>query len=198
MQASDDQQQRQQQQFGYSSQQDDEGHGQELDIFQYKGGEQDYGEELGYREMGNYHMRQAPRFAFDNYEVPAKRSQIQKFEVASKIAINKLVDLKLISNENADTFADDFIRRISQTYCTMNGGAFALVFCCCDTLRKEFILDKVTGYISWKDITEYIKDPSQVEDSDQYSFREYIKDYGITIADLIRYLEYARINYKLE
>jgi hypothetical protein len=151
----------------------------------------EFGQERNVRDRVAFKLA---RYEMDEYTHPSKRSIAQKFEIQAKIAINKLIDMKLTDEESAERFLNDFIKPISNNSNTMNGGAFALVFCCCDWYKKPptFIIKKKKNTFSWEEMINIVKNPQQVDKKYKLSMDSYIKEYGITENDLIRYLLFAQ------
>lgn len=151
----------------------------------------EFSEERNWRDRVAFKLA---RYEFDEYTHPSKRSIAQKFEIQAKIAVNKLIDMKLMDDESAEHFLNDFIKPISNDSNTMNAGAFALVFCCCNWYKKPpvFVLKKNKDFFSWEDIIEIVQKPQKIGKKDTSSFEQYLKEYGITDNDLIRYLLFAQ------
>ena len=131
------------------------------------------------------------RFDFDEFIHPSKRTVSQKFEIQFKLAINKLVDLNLVYSAEADNILREFLRPLCADSGSMNGAAFALVFTCFDPTTRKLILQSKTKF-NWQNILEYIKDPKKIKKVDNYGFDSFLKEYGITAADLVRYLVYLQ------
>jgi hypothetical protein len=144
--------------------------------------DQDFGLERSWRERVSLKYS---HFEFDDYGPPSKRTIAQKFEIQAKIAANKLIDLKLLDNEEAENFLTNFIKEISIKTPTLNGGAFALVFLCMDWQEKKIYMTRKKDKFSWQDLIEIMSKPNS-------RLSSYIKEYGITISDLVRYVIYTR------
>jgi len=144
--------------------------------------DQEFGLERSWRDRVSLKFA---HFEFDDYAPPSKRTIAQKFEVQAKVAVNKLLELRLMDNEDAENFLTNFIKPISSRSTTLNGGAFALVFLCMDWGQKKFIISKKKDRFSWQDLIDFISRPNN-------RLSSYIKEYGITINDLIRYLIYSQ------
>jgi hypothetical protein len=137
------------------------------------------------KDFDRLYIASQTRYALiDDFTPPSKRTIQQKFQIQAMRAANKLVDLKMMMPEAANLFLEKFAIPVSSNPGTMNGAAFALVFCCFDFMNNEFIMKDDADTLSWKTIQENISHPS-------HGFEEFVKEYGITINDLIRYFIFS-------
>jgi hypothetical protein len=141
---------------------------------------------LGKTDYDRVHMETETRYSFgiDEFTPPSKRTIQQKFRIQSMKAVNKLVELNIMMGQAGNLFLEKFAQPISGNPGTMNGAAFALVFCCFDFKSNRFVMKKSEEVYTWKELTELINNPKGGLD-------EFIKEYGITVNDLIRYLVFA-------
>lgn len=142
------------------------------------------------KDYDRLHIVSQARYAMgDDFVPPAKRTIQQKFQIQAQRAANRLEELKMMTGQSANLFLEEFIIPVSNQAGTMNGAAFALVFCCYDFLERKFVMDKSKNVISWKKLLENISQPKA-------GFDEFIKEYGITVNDLIRYFIYTENYFK--
>jgi hypothetical protein len=131
------------------------------------------------KDYDRLHIASQTRYALiDEFTPPSKRTIQQKFQIQAMRAANTLVELKMMEGEAANLFLEKFGIPVSSQPGTMNGAAFALVFCCFDFRKNEFSLKK------WQKLVQKISNPST-------GFDVFVKEYGITVSDLIRYYIFA-------
>jgi hypothetical protein len=113
------------------------------------------------------------------------RTQEQKFFYQAQIAVFQLVKIRMYNYEKRDEFLL-LVKTIKEKSRTMNAAALCLVYLCYSpelrrVLRRQ---DNIEGW-SWEDIVERIENPRKDE-----SFSSFVREYGLTTKDLVRYVVY--------
>ena len=147
--------------------------------------EESFGLERGWYERTVAYYSERDRFDFSI--APAKRTMAQKFELSTLVALTELKALGWFSHaqENAYLSSDFFQILKSESRNTWNAATFALVMSCYDFALRALMVHAERALHTIPELLDAVRQPPS------RAFDEFCKKYGITVPDLLRYIDYV-------